>query len=118
MEFCPLCGNMLYIRHDAEDNTVLHMYCKHCNFQKDNTSTQSICISESIVNDDTSQLSLLMNPNIRYDPALPHVDNIPCPNVSCSKPADGHNDITYLRYDTTNMKYIYYCNHCGHYWKI
>ena len=42
------------------------------------------------------------------------------PNKDCICNTDKKvdNDIIYLRYDNSNMKYIYLCCHCKSKWKI
>ena len=44
--------------------------------------------------------------------------NIKCVNPECISITESKEcDITYIKYDMENMKYIYICNHCGQKWK-
>jgi DNA-directed RNA polymerase subunit M/transcription elongation factor TFIIS len=117
MEFCTLCGNMLYIRNLQTDGILY--YCKNCHFEKqpEEGEAKSLLISTHTISQ-KNQHTQFITPYIKYDPTLPHVDNIPCPNAECSKPVDASDDVTYMRYDNVNMKYVYYCNHCAHFWTL
>ena len=61
------------------------------------------------------------NPYITHDITLPKIkknQNINCTNQECSSITENKEcDITYIKYDMENMKYIYICNHCGKKWK-
>jgi len=114
MEFCTMCGNMLYIR-NAEAGVTF--YCKNCNFTKNPEDTNaSFCVSTNY-QDEAIKYSMFINPNIKHDPTLPHVNNIPCPSKDCTKEESKENDVIYMKYDPQNMKYVYFCNHCDYFWK-
>jgi len=76
----------------------------------------------------------IINKYTKYDPTLPRVNNVLCPNSDCrsnSKESSMGSDekksedndraapreILYIRYDNINMKYIYMCCVCDTYWK-
>ena len=72
-------------------------------------------------NDHNIDLSESINNNkyLHYDITLPHIksDNIKCSNSECKSIVDGlQSDIIYIKYDQSNMKYIYTCNYCGQSW--
>jgi hypothetical protein len=47
-------------------------------------STQGVCVLERHYgDDDTTNYKKYMNPHLKYDPTLPRVTNIPCPNGDC-----------------------------------
>lgn len=111
MKFCNLCDNMLYIHTDGSD---LAFKCKNCGFVAPQTGTGSILISERQVDKSFAvNLNNFLTPNIKHDPSLPHVNNIPCPNC---KPKE--NDVIYIKYDGENMKYLYFCCKCDHFWSL
>ena len=59
-----------------------------------------------------------MNEYTKEDPTLPRITTIRCPNSDCpSNQEDGTREVIYLRYDDTNMKYIYMCAKCDTMWK-
>ena len=56
-----------------------------------------------------------INKYTKYDPTLPHMSTIKCPNLNCSSNKKSNSvasDVIYLRYDDKNMKYVYLCCHC------
>ncbi len=115
MEFCPVCDNMLYIKAEAND-VVFH--CKNCMYsRRQDDADKSICITSNSQND-KSIYSMFMNPYLRHDPTLPRVDNIDCPNGDCTKPPKMKPNVIYLKYDAVNMKYLYNCTYCQHFWTL
>lgn len=121
MDFCKLCENMLYIRFDKQTN-MLENYCKNCNFSEEVKSNESIAIIENnYENDESSGVNIdddnVLNVNIKYDPTLPRVNNIECPNKDCTKKDNEENEVIYMKYDKVNMKYRYYCVYCENVWK-
>ena len=114
MDFCDFCNNMLYVKH-ADDNAfeVVH-YCKNCDFQKSLSEEQhTILMMKNRFNVETNWKQFT-NPNIEFDPTIPHVDNIDCPNTECSAQT---NDVMYMKYDPVNIRYVYFCVHCKHFWR-
>jgi hypothetical protein len=68
----------------------------------------------SVENRDT-QFSLIVNEYTKFDPTLPRIHNIPCPNPECAT-KEGK-EVIYIRYDDTNLKYLYLCTECDKLWK-
>ena len=120
MEFCTICGNMLYIKPQAGNPKGIEYACKNCQFVKPlENPDRSLLVSEH-ASDESSRHTVYMNKNIKYDPTMPHVDNIPCPHKECptKKPdAKVSQDVIYMKYDSDNMKYIYFCTRCENFWK-
>jgi DNA-directed RNA polymerase subunit M/transcription elongation factor TFIIS len=134
MKFCDVCNNMLYVSTDEQTGLVL--YCKNCNFRKAmESSSKSVqltnvnysaqhenvlgndnCIMNTNYSDDARSYKQFLTPNIKYDMTLPRVNNIPCPK-KCSN-GDGDSEVIYIKYDQTNMKYLYFCCKCEHFWKL
>lgn len=116
MEFCKKCDNMYYMKKN-EDNQLIH-YCKHCNFQENKLiETRNMKVFEYSKDDVVGNINI--NEYTRYDPTLPHVNTIKCPNLDCksNKSEDVQQDVIYIRVDDSNMKYIYLCYHCNSSWK-
>jgi DNA-directed RNA polymerase subunit M/transcription elongation factor TFIIS len=121
MRFCDVCNNMLYAscqNNEDTNATSLVFYCKNCNANKELTKEQmrEPVVETHMVDDDHVYLQYA-TPNIKYDPSLPRVNNIKCPNVQCSKPSDVDHRVIYAKYDHKNMRYIYFCCHCDHFWR-
>lgn len=115
MKFCSCCNNFMYVDLDEEKNLVY--YCKNCNNKDVHQKTDgSICVIQDNKVDDLTRYSQYMNKNIKHDPTLPHVNNVKCPNTKCTKKPDEDNDVIYIKYDFTNMKYLYFCCHCDQFY--
>jgi len=116
MKFCEICHNVKFISTNEDKNLVY--LCSVCGDKEvADTTRGSICVVEDNKVDDDILYNQYINPYIKYDPSLPRVNNIECPNKDCKKPADKDSETIYLKYDFTNMKYLYYCCHCDHFWK-
>jgi DNA-directed RNA polymerase subunit M/transcription elongation factor TFIIS len=115
MRFCENCNNMLYVTID-KDKRLVH-YCKSCGARVVETDvTKSFCIVDDVKINDYTKYSQFINPWLKYDPCLPRVHNIKCPNHDCGKPSDKDNEVIYIKYDASEMKFIYSCCHCDHFW--
>lgn len=113
MKFCSICDNMLYM--SVVDRTKLTFYCKNCSFVENVAKDEddSPCVSAKLYTDDAVSYTNYVNPNIKYDNTLPRVNNIVCPQC---KPAT--NEVIYIKYNGVNMKYLYHCCHCAHFWTV
>ena len=111
MRFCQVCENMFYIKVSEDGNNLL-LYCRNC----ENTETEvtDLCIhsSEEYTTEET-----YINRFTKLDPTLPRIYKIPCPNKDCQSNASSEPEIILLRYDNTNLKYLYLCSTCDHTWK-
>ncbi len=114
MKFCNFCENMLYMK--ISPNKDLINYCKNCNNEViEKKENGSICVIEDNKIDDITKYNQYINKNIKHDPTLPHVNNIKC--TSCEQKGKLQSEVIYLKYDFTNMKYIYYCCDCEEFFK-
>jgi len=97
-------------------NSKLIKYCKHCNFEKEETTTKPIKISETIYTEDDLLYNQNVNQYLRFDPTLRRIkdDNIKCSN--CDIP-DKDRQIIPIKYHPSLMKYFYVCNNCGYTWR-
>ena len=62
---------------------------------------------------------IIMNEFTRQDPTLPYLKDLNCPNGVCpsiKNPQQNENKIYYMKYDATNMKFVYICNNCESSW--
>ena len=119
MHFCSNCSNMYYIRINTDDPNSLIYYCSKCGNEDKILASQNICVSKIQVKKTKQTFSNFVNKYTKLDPTLPRVNNILCPNESC--PTTTHKkdrEIIYIRYDDTNMKYIYLCSTCDNVWQI
>lgn len=117
MRFCECCNNMFYVKVDEDTNLVY--YCKFCNNSiTENKENGSVLVIDDNKVDDNIKYRQYLSKNIVHDPTLPRVNNIVCPNERCTKDSKADNEVIYIKYDFANMKYLYYCCHCEHFWRI
>ena len=140
MHFCSNCGNMYYLKivEDAEtENTSLAYYCRNCGHSDTMLMTENNCVSNTQIKRTEQNYNHIINEYTKYDPTLPRISTINCPNAACdtnmvaSEAAEEQGEaneeagtisskkaeIIYIRYDDVNMKYIYLCTHCDTKWK-
>jgi DNA-directed RNA polymerase subunit M/transcription elongation factor TFIIS len=140
MHFCSNCGNMYYLKivEDAEtESTSLAYYCRNCGHSDTMLMTENNCVSNTQIKRTEQNYNHIINEYTKYDPTLPRISTINCPNAACesnmiASEADAEEEeqgsgteeisskkaeIIYIRYDDVNMKYIYLCTHCDTKWK-
>tara|TARA_B100001057_G_scaffold499546_1_gene610659 strand:- start:1121 stop:1549 length:429 start_codon:yes stop_codon:yes gene_type:complete len=136
MHFCKVCQNLYYIRLTGENENDLIYYCRNCGDEDNNlmSSLENVCVSKSdkTTSDNAGSYKHIINKYTKLDPTLPIINNIKCPNNDCisnmkykemkdddeeSKNEKVESEILYLRYDDTNMKFVYICAHCDTVWK-
>jgi DNA-directed RNA polymerase subunit M/transcription elongation factor TFIIS len=125
MKFCNVCDNMLYIRLEATEGNgnKLVYFCKNCgnSIDGEDTATKS-CIIDTNYIDDQTTYKQFATPYITHDPTLPRVNDIACPNAECSSVAGSSAaattpEVIYVKYDATNLKFLYHCTRCSTFWK-
>lgn len=135
MHFCSVCANMYYISITPENE--LQYYCRNCGHVDDTIASENICVSKLNVKHTTTPqtFSQVVNKYTKLDPTLPRINTIRCPNDECSsnrKSESGSgaggggeagddkkekkSEVIYLRYDDTNLKYVYLCAKCDKVW--
>ena len=118
IHFCSECHNMTFI-YLNEEQDLIH-YCEACSKSESFTS-ENACIHTTSVNKYDNSESINYNKYITHDITLPKIEgnsNIKCTNEECeSIKEDKNSSVTYIKYDSDNMKYIYICNYCGQKWK-
>ena len=113
MHFCSKCDNMYYISIDDLDPNSLLFYCKKCGNKDKSFANNKTCIAKINFKQSTENFDHLVNEYTKYDPTLPRINNINCPNDKCKN----NEEIIYIRYDNENMKYLYLCPKCDNVWK-
>jgi DNA-directed RNA polymerase subunit M/transcription elongation factor TFIIS len=113
---------MYYIRISEDEGNKLIYYCRNCGHEDDILTKESICVSNMQLKRSEQKYSHIINKYTKLDPTLPRTSAIKCPNQDCSsnKKSEGSkndSEIIYIRYDDTNMKYLYICANCDAMWK-
>lgn len=120
MHFCDKCDNMFYIKLENEDCNKIVYYCKNCGNNNDSLLDNKKCILKESFGKSSNNFDNIVNKYTKLDITLPRINYIRCPNSSCesnSSEFDNSNrEIIYIRYDDTNMKYLYLCSHCDFKW--
>jgi DNA-directed RNA polymerase subunit M/transcription elongation factor TFIIS len=113
-DFCPTCRYYLYLN---QDDKTLRRVCRNCGYQEEDK--MGGLILEIDLKEKTSEgYKILLNEFTKQDPTLPHVDTIKCPNEGCGSNTSGKpRDVIYIKYDATNMKFLYICNVCDTKWR-
>jgi len=99
-------------------------YCRNCGHENTDLNNTNICVSKTIVkgNGNKTNMSHFINEYTKFDPTLPRITTIKCPNQACSSNSLEQKDkedreVLYVRYDDDNMKYLYLCCRCETKWK-
>jgi len=115
MKFCKNCGNMYYLSVTEESPDKITFYCRNCGDTEDN-ETEMICMCKSSKIIETNEN--IINRYTKLDPTLPRVQTMPCPNTECPTNTEAvPRETILIRYDHTNMKYLYLCSICDFSWK-
>ena len=134
MHFCEKCDNMYYLKISDEEKDKLIYYCRNCGHEDSNITDENVCVLKTIIQQKSQRHKQVINEYTKYDPTLPRINTIKCPNQSCisnqvgddaelgkedfSKTKDSNErEVIYIRYDDINMKYIYMCAKCNTTWK-
>jgi DNA-directed RNA polymerase subunit M/transcription elongation factor TFIIS len=119
---------MYYISVTPENE--LQYYCRNCGNIDNTVASENICVSKLNVKHSTTpqSFSQVVNKYTKLDPTLPRIHTMRCPNDECPSNEGGgagagagaHNkpksEIIYVRYDDTNLKYVYLCAKCDKVW--
>jgi uncharacterized Zn finger protein len=109
---------MYYISIDPNNANKLVYYCRNCGNVDETLSVDNVTVSKIQLKKSEQEFSHIINKYTKLDPTLPRINTILCPNVNCKTNTDDTpREIIYIRYDDTNMKYVYLCSTCDTVWK-
>lgn len=118
MHFCPVCNNMFYLRIDEENPNKLDYYCRNCGHEDKILAHDNMCVSKTLIKKSEQSFNHIINEYTKLDPTLPRINTILCPNTECeTNTKKAKREIIYIRYDDTNMKYVYLCSECSNIWQ-
>lgn len=118
MKFCVQCQNMLYISINKDDPNELIYYCRHCGSTDETITQEGHCVLDMTLKQGEQKFSHIINQYTKLDPTLPRIYTMKCPNDLCITNAESKKaEIIYMRYDDSNMKYVYICVDCDTIWK-
>ena len=117
MHFCSNCQNMYYIRINSDDPNKLVYYCRNCGNEDTSLVIDKVCVSKMQIKKNEQSFNHIINKYTKLDPTLPRINTILCPNTECAtNTKEKEREIIYIRYDDTNMKYVYLCSECDTVW--
>jgi DNA-directed RNA polymerase subunit M/transcription elongation factor TFIIS len=109
---------MYYIKINNDDPNKLIYYCRNCGNEDKLIAVENVCVSKTQIKKNEKSFNYIINKYTKLDPTLPRINNVLCPNKDCATNKDAkEREIIYIRYDDTNMKYIYLCSECETVWK-
>jgi uncharacterized Zn finger protein len=109
---------MYYISIDPNNANKLVYYCRNCGNVDETLSVDNVTVSKIQLKKSEQEFSHIINKYTKLDPTLPRINTVLCPNPSCKTNTDDTpREIIYIRYDDTNMKYVYLCSTCDTVWK-
>jgi hypothetical protein len=120
MKFCTKCDNMYYIGVDEKDNNKLTHYCRSCGHVDESLTEGGVCVLDTKFTQSDQKSDHLINKYTKLDPTLPRIHNVRCPSAKCKTnlpDAKEPAEIIYMRYDNTNLKYVYMCASCDTTWQ-
>ena len=118
MHFCSNCSNMYYIRINSDNPNKLVYYCRKCGNEDLTLATNNVCVSKTQIKKTEQTFSHIINKYTKFDPTLPRINTVLCPDPDCPTNKEAiPREIIYIRYDDTNMKYIYLCSECDTVWQ-
>ena len=92
MQFCTECHNMYYLKIQDEEgiigNTLIY-YCRNCGHEDTTLNTTNICVSDIQLLSSEKKYTHTVNEYTKYDPTLPRINTIKCPNQECSSNMKG-----------------------------
>ena len=124
MHFCTVCQNMYYLRlsdnSEEGSDAVLVYYCRNCGHSDNQLAdiNENNCVLSSNIRRTEQNYNHIINEYTKLDPTLPRINTVLCPNSDCATNKEGlPREIIYIRYDDSNMKYIYLCSTCNTVWQ-
>jgi len=119
MHFCSNCDNMYYIKLAGDEGNKLVYYCRNCGHENEDIGKEDIFVSRTNLKPVDNNYVNIINKYTKFDPTLPRVTNVTCPNAECPTKKDDSlsKEIIMMRYDDKNLKYVYLCPECDTTWK-
>lgn len=125
--------NMERPRHRRQQH-IIQYYCRHCGGTEEIAGEGGagaggggggvVVVVDTEIRRQEKLFHHLVNKYTKYDPTLPTMKNVPCPNPECASNTGGggaearaSNEVFYIRYDDDNLKNLYLCSTCETHWK-
>lgn len=121
MRFCTVCSNMYYITIKKDTRDCLSYYCRSCGNVDEEIDDNVVCVLDTQIKHENPHFDQIVNKYTKFDPTLPRIFNVPCPNNKCvtnqlENPEKKTNEVLYMRYNDNELKYLYMCCNCDYIW--
>ncbi len=96
---------------------MLLRVCDTCGYKVED-KTGGLILETHVQKRSSEGYKLYLNPFTKFDPTLPHIKTIKCPNGTCkSNTAGVEKDVIYIKFDPEGMRYLYICTVCDEQWR-
>lgn len=120
---CPKCDYYMALatytsdsKEDTKPSPDFQRVCRNCGHVQ--SETPGLVMETVYKAKGSESYKTILNDYTIKDPRLPHVKNLLCPNDSCPTNTSGaEKDVIYIKYDSSNMKFIYVCTKCKTNWR-
>ena len=76
---------MYYLKiRDEDGGNTLNYYCRNCGHEDTTLTAETICVSETQLRRSEQKYTHMVNEYTKFDPTLPRINTIKCPNQECS----------------------------------
>ncbi len=89
MHFCSNCKNMYYLKIQENEGNTLIYYCRNCGHEDTTLTSDNLCVSETQLRRSEQKYTHMVNEYTKFDPTLPRINTIKCPNQECSSNGKG-----------------------------
>ena len=90
MHFCSNCHNMYYLKiRDEDSGNSLIYYCRNCGNEDTTLTADNVCVSETQLRRSEQKFTHMVNEYTKFDPTLPRINTIKCPNQDCPSNDEG-----------------------------
>jgi len=115
-KFCEGCKSLL---NDFDERVVdgaktAVRVCSRCDYTIPIDKKNPLVYEHILREDKTTSLS--MNPNLKHDKTLQHLDNMACSNEECPSKSGEPWDVVAKRLDHLKLVWFYQCCNCDRMW--
>lgn len=106
--FCDICHNVMAL-HVGQDSQP-ELRCGTCRHTHTVADPAALALSNGVVAGSRVQQPTCQR-YLHLDMALSRMRNL-----ACSNPACGARDVSFVKYDADNLRFLFVCNMCGRAW--
>ena len=117
MKFCKACSNTLYGIDEKEVNgkKTAVLSCIKCDYVEAIGADNPV-VYEHVLKKGNA-VSMSMNPYLKHDPTLIHLDTVKCRNDRCPSRDGKPWDVVAIKTDSMKLIWMYQCANCDETWE-